>query len=78
MNTSKKIKPPLNLIILDGIGSILLGLGLAEWIAETNLVPTALQFENYPIFMIVIGILLILPFTLFFIRSVRNKQIREI
>jgi len=75
---NKNKLPPINLLILDFIGSILLGLGLAEWFADTNLVPEALQFENYPIFLIVIGALFILPFTLFFIRKARNKQVREI
>ena len=75
---NKNNLPPVNLLVLDFIGSILIGLGLAEWFADTNLVPASLQFEHYPIVMIVIGVLFILPFTLFFVRKAKNKQTREI
>lgn len=78
MNQNKTLKLPVNLLVLDAIGSIFLGLGLAEWLAETNLVPISLQFENYAIFMVAIGVIMILPITLFIIRFAMNKQTREL
>ena len=50
---------PFNSILINGIGLVLLGVGLIDWLASTHLVPTVLQFENYPIFMVVIGIFLL-------------------
>ena len=53
-------KLPINLIISNVIGIPLLTIGLSDWLAHTNLMPLSLQFENYPIYLVVAGSLLIL------------------
>ena len=62
------LKIPLHLLLLDFIGAALLGLGLAEWFANTGLVPESLRFENYYIVMVIAGGLLMLPVLLHFIK----------
>ncbi len=56
---------PLVLLILDTVGVILAGIGLAEKFANTNLVPESWQFHNYELAMILVGVVLMLPFLLF-------------
>ena len=69
---------PLPLMILDGLGALLLGLGLAEWLAGTDLMPQALRFDYYPQVMVIVGALLMLPMILHLLRSATGKGPREI
>lgn len=55
------MKLPPQLIALDALGTVLVGLGLAERFAGTNLIPGNLQFANYDIAMILVGIALMVP-----------------
>ncbi|HEX9626157.1 MAG TPA: DUF1418 family protein [Acidiferrobacterales bacterium] len=71
MSTKTTPKIPPQLLILDAVGVILAGLGLAERLAGTNLVPTALRFENYDIVMIVVGILLMVPLVRHIVNAAR-------
>ena len=61
MKESSAFKIPVSLLVMDFIGAILLGVGLAEWFAETGLVPERFQFERYYIAMVICGALLMLP-----------------
>ena len=78
MQKSGKLKIPVQLLVLDALGALLLGLGLAEWFAGTGLVPEALRFENYDIAMVVCGALLMLPLIAFVVRSALGRTPREI
>ncbi len=78
MEEAKKIKIPINLLVLDFIGAILLGLGLAEWLAETNLVPEALRFDNYYIAMVICGGILMFPASVHILRIASGRGSREI
>jgi len=60
------------------VGVILLGLGLSEWFAGTNLVPASLQFENYYIVMVLFGGLLMLPALGFMLKIALGRETREI
>jgi len=51
-----------DLLALDVIGSVLLGLGLAKKFANLDLLPTAFQLDAT--WMIGLGVLLMLPFFL--------------
>ena len=66
------LKIPLHLLVLDFVGAALLGLGLAEWFANTGLVPESLRFENYYIVMVIVGCLLMLPVLLHFMKLARS------
>lgn len=50
---------PFNLILIKAIGLVLLGVGLTDWLAGTHLLPAAIHFDGYPIFMVIIGIFLL-------------------
>ncbi|MDH3515096.1 MAG: DUF1418 family protein [Gammaproteobacteria bacterium] len=52
--------PPM-LLILDVIGGVLLGLGLAKLFADVDILPASWRFENYEYVMIGVGAALILP-----------------
>lgn len=41
------------------IGLILFITGLLDWLVHTNIVPESLQFNNYPIVLIIAGILIV-------------------
>jgi len=75
LTAKKTLNIPLSLIILDFIGTALLLLGLADWLADAGLVPESLRFANYPIALVIIGGLLILPLLLHIIKfAAANKQ----
>ena len=78
MEQQKKLPLPLSLVLLDAVGTVLLGLGLAEWLAGTGLMPEALRFDNYAIVMVVTGLLLILPLLAFILRKALGRSPREI
>jgi len=63
---------------MDGIGAILIALGIADLFGGFNIVPDPLKFNNYEIAMIVIGIALMLPFVLHIIKSAQGKSPKEI
>jgi hypothetical protein len=63
---------------MDGIGALLIALGLADLFGEFNILPDSLKFHNHEIVMIVTGIALMLPFIMHIIRSVQGKGPREI
>ena len=69
----KSWKPPIGLVVLDAVGAILLGLGLAERFAGTNLIPGSFQFENYDLVMMVVGVFLMVPMLLSVIGHVRER-----
>lgn len=66
------LKIPLHLLVLDFVGAALLALGLAEWFANTGLVPESLRFENYYIVMVIVGGLLMLPVLFHFMKLARS------
>ena len=78
MQKSGKLKIPVQLLVLDALGALLLGLGLAEWFAATEVVPQAQRFENYYIAMVVCGALLMRPLIAFVLRSALGRAPREI
>ena len=69
----EKWKPPISLVALDTVGAILLGLGLAERFAGTDLVPQAFQFENYDLLMMILGGFMMVPMLLSLIGHARAR-----
>ena len=78
MSKAKKLRIPMRLIVLDAIGAILLGLGIAELFANTNLVPKSLQFENYAMVMIIFGIAMMLPIITYMLGGPNKRGPREV
>ncbi|WP_341503702.1 hypothetical protein [Gallaecimonas sp. GXIMD4217] len=54
-------KLPLPIIIIDMVGVLLLGLGLAERFGQLELVPPSLRFAQYDLVLMVLGGLMMLP-----------------
>lgn len=63
---------PPALLILDIIGTVLLGLGLAKYFANVDVIPASLRFEGYGPVMIGIGAALMLPFMVHVIKKAKN------
>ncbi len=78
MSQQENPKLPINLLVLEFFGSILLTLGIVDWISDLKIMPVQLQFNHYEFVLIVIGFLLTLPFILFLFNRVLGKQTREI
>ncbi|MEN8131604.1 MAG: chemotaxis protein [Pseudomonadota bacterium] len=78
MEERRKIDIPIPLLVLDIIGAILVGLGLAEWFAATNLVPEPLRFDGYYIAMVVVGGLLMFPLLFHVLRAASGNRQREL
>jgi len=74
----KPFKLPISLVLLNGIGGVLLALGLADLLGDIVIIPQALRINNYQIIMIVIGILLELPLVFNIIRQARGDGAREL
>jgi hypothetical protein len=67
-------KLPINLILLDGVGAVLLALGLAEHFACLDVLPTALGFEYRAYVLMAAGILLMLPLVLYMLNWARRRS----
>ena len=74
MNRNKPLKIPPSLLVLDFIGAVLVGLGMAEWLADTNLVPESFRFENYPVTLVICGVILMLPAILHVIQYATGRR----
>lgn len=62
-----------DLLLLDGIGSILFGLGLAKLLAGLDILPVAFQFDKTGWTMLLLGLLCMLPFMLNVLGQVRAR-----
>lgn len=74
MSQPAPFKLPINLILLDGVGAVLLALGLAEHFAGLDMLPTALSFEYRAYVLIATGVVLMLPLVLYILNSARNRS----
>jgi len=74
MNSAKHFRLPLGLLLLDGIGTALLVLGITEWVDATSLIAESWQFENYQLTMIVFGGLLMLPLFLHIFAFIKENS----
>ena len=61
MQAKPAVQTPLKLIILDAVGAILAGLGMAKYFAGVDVLPPALLSDESGLSLIVIGVLMMLP-----------------
>jgi hypothetical protein len=73
MQNNKELFIPPKLLILDGVGMVLLGLGLVKYFADVDVIPANLRFDNYDVAFIIAGIAMALPAIL----HVVNKTIKR-
>lgn len=57
------------IIVLDVIGTVLFGLGLAKIFADVDALPVGLRFERYELVLVGAGAALMLPF---FVRLLKD------
>jgi hypothetical protein len=79
MQTEQKVfKPSLSLIVLDAIGAILVGLGLAKMFAGLDLLPAAFQWDDKGWALIIIGVMLMLPMMVQLFVKVREQAEKKL
>jgi hypothetical protein len=74
MNKQKQPFLPLGLILLDAVGMVLVGLGVAKSPGGVDIIPEVLRFENYGPTFIVVGVALMIPLVLHILRRARQKR----
>lgn len=75
---NKTFKPSLGLVILDAIGVLLLGLGLAKMFAGLDILPTNLMLDETGMTFIIVGILLMLPMLIQLFVHIRTQAEKNI
>lgn len=78
MTQEPTFKLPINLILIDGVGTALLVLGLAEHFAGIDVLPTALNFEYRAYVLMAVGVILMMPLVLYFLNLARSCQERQL
>lgn len=73
MAQQQHFKIPLGLLVLDGLGALLVGLGLAKMFAGIDIVPASLLFDQHGWTLIIVGALLMLPFMVHFFAQIRSR-----
>lgn len=74
MSQNKEPFIPINLLVLDGAGAILLGLGLLKHFGVMDVLPPPLRMEGYGLGLIIGGVILMLPALVHIIRKVSAQQ----
>ena len=77
---NKTFKPSLGLVVLDAIGALLLGLGLAKMFAGLDILPTSLMVDDTGTTFVIVGVLLMLPMLIqlfVYIRTQAEKNITK-
>ena len=67
------LKIPINLIVLDFIGTILIVLGLIKMFGGIEIIPSQYLLDDNGWTLILVGVCLMLPFILFIIQLVRER-----
>lgn len=78
MAEQQGFKFPLGLLVFDGIGTMLVGLGLAKMFADVDIIPANLLFDEKGWTLIIVGGLLMLPFMFSFFSQFRSKAEQNI
>jgi hypothetical protein len=73
MTQPTPFKFPMHIMLLDGVGVVLLSLGLAEQYADADILSGILEIPYRPYLLIATGIFLMLPAWLFLLNALRNR-----
>lgn len=65
---------PLKLIILDAIGTVLAGLGLAKYFGGIDVLPASLLLDKSGLMLIVIGAALMLPMMMWIVKRAKSLE----
>lgn len=74
MQEKVKTNSFLGLLLLDVVGTVLFGLGVAKKFSGLETLPKNLQFDNYEVVLIVFGLFLMLPYMLNMFARAREKS----
>lgn len=71
-------KIPLILVLLDGLGAVLLGLGAAKYFAGIDMLPAKFHFESDAIVLMFAGGVLMLPMLTYVFGRIRENAERKL
>ena len=71
--TKAGLKIPINLIVMDFIGTILIALGLIKMLGGIEIIPSQYLLDDNGCTLILIGACLMLPFIFYIIQLVRER-----
>ncbi len=74
MQHTKEPTLPPKLIILDAIGTVLLGVGLAKQLAGFDFLPSQYRFEGYSVVLVGAGIVFMLPIIIHLVRRIKEQR----
>jgi hypothetical protein len=77
MSNKPTLQLPLSFIFFDVIGFAALGLGLAKLFGGIDIIPLSMQFENYGLALVLLGVLMMMPMMSYifnFVRANLNKN----
>lgn len=67
------LKIPINLIVMDFIGTILIALGLVKMFGGIEIIPSQYLLDDNGWTLILVGVCLMLPFILFMVQWIRQR-----
>ena len=74
MNRDRDNMVSAKLMVLDGVGTVLLGLGILKQFVGVDVIPEQFRFEHYGYVFIAAGVVLSLPLLLRIISMARAKR----
>lgn len=74
MQTRPGIRIPLQYLVMEGVGAILAGIGIARVFAGVDLLPWRVPFEHYGEALIVMGVALGAPLVVHLVKGAAAKQ----
>lgn len=74
MSNKQPLKLPLNLIVMDVVGAVALGLGLAKLLGGIDIIPLNMRFENHGLALVLVGVLLMMPMMRYLFNFIRTQS----
>ena len=74
MDKQARFPIPPYFLFLDAVGAVLIAVGLAKYFGQVDIIPAILQFENYEIFFMISGFVLMLPAIIHIIAMAASTQ----
>lgn len=74
MPQEKRLLFPPKLLLLDFVGVLLAGLGLAKLFANVDVIPEQFRFDNYGLIFIVVGFALMVPLVYHVVSTAMAKK----
>jgi hypothetical protein len=72
--THDRLRLSIPLLLLDAVGALLAGVGLAKTVAGIDLIPPSWRFAGDGIVLLLLGAMLMLPFNIHLLRQLNARR----